>query len=49
MYISYIIIMLIDYQKSGVFIPYVGGVEHAHVLLQPLETECTVEGTDEGE
>lgn len=32
-------------EQLGVFIPYVGGVEHAHVLLQPLETLCTVEET----
>ncbi|KAL0760017.1 hypothetical protein Bca101_076167 [Brassica carinata] len=28
-----------------VFIPFVGGVEHAHVLLPPLESLCTVEET----
>jgi len=31
--------------KLGVFIPYVGGVDYAHVLLPPLETLCTVEET----
>lgn len=32
-------------EELGVFIPYVGGVEHANVLLPPLETLCTVEET----
>jgi len=32
-------------EQLGIFIPYVGGVEHAHVLLQPLETLCSVEET----
>jgi len=32
-------------EELGVFIPYVGGVEYAHVLLPPLETLCTVEET----
>ncbi|KAI6674192.1 hypothetical protein NL676_002098 [Syzygium grande] len=32
-------------EELGVFIPYVGGVEHANVLLTPLETLCTVEET----
>jgi len=32
-------------EQLGVFIPYVGGVEHARVLLQPLETLCSVEET----
>jgi serine/threonine-protein phosphatase 2A regulatory subunit A len=31
--------------ELGVFIPYVGGVEYANVLLPPLETLCTVEET----
>lgn len=31
--------------ELGSFIPYVGGVEYAHVLLPPLETLCTVEET----
>jgi serine/threonine-protein phosphatase 2A regulatory subunit A len=32
-------------EELGVFIPYVGGAGHAHVLLPPLETLCTVEET----
>ncbi|KAE9605680.1 Protein phosphatase PP2A regulatory subunit A [Lupinus albus] len=32
-------------EELGVFIPHVGGVEHAHVLLPALETLCTVEET----
>lgn len=32
-------------EELGVFIPYVGGVDHANVLLSPLETLCTVEET----
>ena len=32
-------------EELGVFIPFVGGVEYAHVLLPPLETLCTVEET----
>ncbi|KAM0821336.1 hypothetical protein ACQ4PT_072307 [Festuca glaucescens] len=32
-------------EELGVFVPYVGGVEHAHVLLPPLETLATVEET----
>jgi serine/threonine-protein phosphatase 2A regulatory subunit A len=32
-------------EELGVFIPYVGGVEHAHVLLPPLATLSTVEET----
>lgn len=32
-------------EELAVFIPYVGGEEHAHVLLPPLETLCTVEET----
>ncbi|KAL3654179.1 hypothetical protein CASFOL_003860 [Castilleja foliolosa] len=28
-------------EELGYFIPYVGGVEHAHVLLPPLEMFCT--------
>ncbi|CAK9200721.1 unnamed protein product [Sphagnum troendelagicum] len=31
--------------ELGGFIPYVRGVEHAHVLLPPLETLCIVEET----
>ena len=32
-------------EELGVFIPYVGGIEYAHVLLPPLETLCIVEET----
>uniref|UniRef100_A0A2N9GDU1 Reverse transcriptase zinc-binding domain-containing protein n=1 Tax=Fagus sylvatica TaxID=28930 RepID=A0A2N9GDU1_FAGSY len=38
-------VLLAMADELGVFIPYVGGVEHAHVLLPPLETLCTVEET----
>jgi hypothetical protein len=38
-------VLLAMAEELGVFIPYVGGVEHAHVLLPPLETLCTVEET----
>ncbi|ONK55023.1 uncharacterized protein A4U43_UnF8540 [Asparagus officinalis] len=38
-------VLLAMAEQLGVFIPYVGGVEHAHVLLQPLETLCAVEET----
>ncbi|KAL9259653.1 Serine/threonine-protein phosphatase 2A 65 kDa regulatory subunit A beta isoform-like protein [Drosera capensis] len=38
-------VLLATAKELGVFIPYVGGVEHAHVLLAPLETLCTVEET----
>ncbi|ONK68621.1 uncharacterized protein A4U43_C05F14050, partial [Asparagus officinalis] len=38
-------VLLAMAEQLGVFIPYVGGVEHAHVLLQPLETLCSVEET----
>lgn len=38
-------VLLAMAEELGVFIPYVGGVEHAHVLLTPLETLCTVEET----
>uniref|UniRef100_A0A7N0U5Z9 Phosphatase PP2A regulatory subunit A/Splicing factor 3B subunit 1-like HEAT repeat domain-containing protein n=1 Tax=Kalanchoe fedtschenkoi TaxID=63787 RepID=A0A7N0U5Z9_KALFE len=38
-------VLLAITEELGVFIPYVGGVEHAHVLLPPLETLCTVEET----
>ncbi|CAK9862608.1 unnamed protein product [Sphagnum jensenii] len=31
--------------ELGGFIPYVRGVDHAHVLLPPLETLCIVEET----
>ncbi|KVH97580.1 Armadillo-like helical [Cynara cardunculus var. scolymus] len=36
-------VLLAMAEELGVFIPYVGGLEHAHVLLPPLETLCTVE------
>ena len=38
-------VLLAMAEELGVFIPYVGGVEHAHVLLPPLETLCSVEET----
>ncbi|KAM0936226.1 putative armadillo-like helical protein [Dioscorea sansibarensis] len=38
-------VLLAMAEELGVFIPYVGGVEYAHVLLPPLETLCTVEET----
>ncbi|KAE8657452.1 Serine/threonine-protein phosphatase 2A 65 kDa regulatory subunit A beta isoform [Hibiscus syriacus] len=38
-------VLLAMAEELGVFIPYVGGVEHARVLLSPLETLCTVEET----
>ncbi|PSR91184.1 Serine/threonine-protein like [Actinidia chinensis var. chinensis] len=38
-------VLLAMAEELGVFVPYVGGVEHAHVLLPPLETLCTVEET----
>ncbi|GLT34479.1 hypothetical protein SLA2020_089890 [Shorea laevis] len=38
-------VLLAMAEELGVFIPCVGGVEHAHVLLPPLETLCTVEET----
>ncbi|KAH1074448.1 hypothetical protein J1N35_026776 [Gossypium stocksii] len=38
-------VLLAMAEEMGVFIPYVGGVEHARVLLAPLETLCTVEET----
>lgn len=38
-------VLLAMAEQLGVFIPYVGGVEHAYVLLQPLETLCAVEET----
>lgn len=36
-------VLLAMAEELGAFVPYVGGVEHAHVLLQLLETLCTVE------
>jgi len=38
-------VLLATAEELGVFVPYVGGVEHASVLLPPLETLCTVEET----
>ena len=38
-------VLLAMAEELGVFIPYVGGVEYASVLLPPLETLCTVEET----
>ncbi|XP_047165420.1 serine/threonine-protein phosphatase 2A 65 kDa regulatory subunit A beta isoform-like [Vigna umbellata] len=38
-------VLLAMAEELGVFVPFVGGVEHAHVLLPPLETLCTVEET----
>ncbi|MBA0878629.1 hypothetical protein Goshw_019203, partial [Gossypium schwendimanii] len=38
-------VLLAMAEELGVFIPYVGGVEYANVLLPPLETLCTVEET----
>ncbi|KAK7323999.1 hypothetical protein VNO77_27504 [Canavalia gladiata] len=38
-------VLLIMAEELGVFIPYVGGVEHTNVLLPPLGTLCTVEET----
>lgn len=38
-------VLLAMAEELGVFIPYVGGVEYANVLLPPLENLCTVEET----
>ncbi|KAK4789761.1 hypothetical protein SAY86_017065 [Trapa natans] len=38
-------VLLAMAKELGAFIPYVGGVEHAHVLFTPLETLYTVEET----
>ncbi|CAL9214827.1 unnamed protein product [Arabidopsis halleri] len=38
-------VLLAMAEELGVFIPYVGGVESAHVLLPPLETLASVEET----
>ncbi|OAY84772.1 Serine/threonine-protein phosphatase 2A 65 kDa regulatory subunit A beta isoform [Ananas comosus] len=38
-------VLLAMAEELGIFIPYIGGVEYAHVLLPPLETLCTVEET----
>lgn len=38
-------VLLAMAEELGVFIPYVGGVECAKILLPPLENLCTVEET----
>ena len=38
-------VLLAVAEELGVFVPYVGGVDHAHVLLPPLETLSSVEET----
>ena len=38
-------VFLIMVEELGIFIPYIGGVDHAHVWLPPLESLCTVEET----
>lgn len=38
-------VLLAMAEELGAFIPYVGGVDHATVLLPPLETLCSVEET----
>ena len=39
-------VLLMMVEELGIFfIPYVGGVEHAHVWLPPLESPCIVEET----
>lgn len=38
-------VLLAMAEELGMFIPYVGGVEHARVLLPPLEGLCSVEET----
>lgn len=38
-------VLLAMAEELGGFIPHVGGVDYAHVLLPPLETLCTVEET----
>ena len=38
-------VLLAMAEELGVFVPYVGGVEYANILLPPLETLCTVEET----
>lgn len=39
-------VLLVMAQVLGDFIPFVGGVEHANVLLEPLEALCAVEETN---
>jgi serine/threonine-protein phosphatase 2A regulatory subunit A len=38
-------VLLAMAEELGVFIPHVGGVEHASALLPPLEAFCSVEET----
>ncbi|KAK9733192.1 hypothetical protein RND81_04G050300 [Saponaria officinalis] len=38
-------VLLAMAEELGVFIPFLGGVEHANVLIMPLETLCNVEET----
>jgi serine/threonine-protein phosphatase 2A regulatory subunit A len=38
-------VLLAMADELGGFIPHVGGVDYAHVLLPPLESLCTVEET----
>ena len=38
-------VLLAMAEELGVFIPFVGGIEHAHVIIPPLESLCTVEET----
>ena len=38
-------VLLAMAEELGVFIPFVGGIEHAHVILPPLESLSTVEET----
>ena len=38
-------VLLAMAEELGSFIPHVGGVDYAYVLLPPLETLCTVEET----
>ncbi|CAK8537466.1 unnamed protein product [Lathyrus sativus] len=38
-------VLLAMAEELGVFIPYVGGVEHSSALLPPLEALCSAEET----
>lgn len=38
-------VLLAMADELGSLVPYVGGIDYAHVLLPPLETLCTVEET----
>uniref|UniRef100_A0A0D3BI49 Phosphatase PP2A regulatory subunit A/Splicing factor 3B subunit 1-like HEAT repeat domain-containing protein n=1 Tax=Brassica oleracea var. oleracea TaxID=109376 RepID=A0A0D3BI49_BRAOL len=38
-------VLLAMAEELGFFIPFVGGIEHAHVIIPPLESLCTVEET----